>query len=164
MCSDAATLRARERPVVVANEPSRFEINDDAQVWAVPDDDSCRTRAAQYKAVLGQLSTGVAILEPTGAPGELALTMVNEVAACYFGRIGDDLDVLAETYSILAANGVIDIALMVSVTGQTHAQEAVPAAGWLAAGRIVDLLLLPLDEGAVALTFVDVTDRRRAGL
>lgn len=62
----------------------------------------------------------------------------------------------------MTAVGLLDVAKRVSRTGEAHQQRNVPATGDGVMGRIVDVTLVALDNGAVAMTFVDVTDQRAA--
>ncbi|MEM7095167.1 MAG: PAS domain-containing protein [Actinomycetota bacterium] len=62
-----------------------------AKVWderAVPTTHSGTYRLDQYEAILGQIATGVFILEERilGRPESLEVTFVNEMAARFFGR------------------------------------------------------------------------------
>lgn len=45
-----------------------------------------RSRRVQYEAILGQIATGVFILEPTGDSSSLSVTLVNETGTRFFGR------------------------------------------------------------------------------
>lgn len=132
---------------------------------ADPEGDCERTarRLAQLEAILGQLTTGVAILEPVhdGDHPSLRVAMINDVAACYFGRLGERTDRLADAEAGFRLSGLLDLALMVSLTGQEHMHEALPAPGPAAAGSMVDLVMTPLGCGTVTITFVDVTQRVR---
>ena len=87
--------------------------------------------------------------------------MVNELAAAYFGRIGTFADHLMDTAEGLADCGLLDLALMVSLTGQSHMHENLAAPGVSAIGQIVDVAITPLGCGAVTITFDDVTHRSR---
>ena len=58
--------------------------------------------------------------------------------------------------------GLLEVARRVATTGEPHHQRNVPATGDNLVGRIVDVSVLPIDDGAVAMTFVDVTDQRAA--
>ena len=55
-------------------------------------------RLRQLESVIAQITTGVAVLEPIrqGDFPTLRVMMVNDVAACYFGRLGggDRLEVV----------------------------------------------------------------------
>ena len=68
----------------------------DGSGWISGSDPS---RAQQYEAILGQIATGVFILE-TSVPGDarsLEVVVVNEMGRRFFGRDGDDTcQVLAE--------------------------------------------------------------------
>lgn len=127
-------------------------------------DEMIRMRLAQCEAILAQVTTGVAVLEPTreGDEATLSLTMVNEVAAAYFGRIGDLSDPIEDTERGFRASGLFDLALLVSLTGQEHMQEALHAPGAAAAGQLIDLAITPLADGAVSVTFDDVTQWARS--
>lgn len=119
-------------------------------------------RLAHCAALLSQVACGVAILEPSRADeSALELTMVNEVAACYFGRLGDHSDHLGDAEAGIRSSGIYDIALMVSLTSQSHFQEAMPAPGPAAMGQVVDLAITPLSGGAVSIVLDDVTHRTR---
>ena len=109
------------------------------------------------------VSTGVIILEPgrDDSGPTLRTVMVNELAACYFGRLGTFADPLVDTTEGLAACGLLDLALMVSLTGHSHMHENLAAPGVTAHGQIVDVAITPLGCGAVTITFDDVTHRRR---
>ena len=109
------------------------------------------------------VSTGVIILEPDRNEfGPILRTvMVNELAAAYFGRIGTFADHLEDTAEGLADCGLLDLALMVSLTGQSHMHENLAAPGVSAIGQIVDVAITPLGCGAVTITFDDVTHRSR---
>lgn len=115
-------------------------------------------RIGQYEAILGQITVGVALLEPVHGPDgqTLELVMANEIAAAYFGRLDTD-DHLQSTGDGFKNSGLFDLALLVSLTGAEHFQEAVRAPGAAAAGSSIDLAITPFDDGAVAITFNDVT-------
>lgn len=119
-----------------------------------------RRRLSQCETILGLITTGVAVLEPVG-DATLQVAMVNDIAAAYYGRIGDHVEPATSTEAGMRACGLFDLALMVSLTGQEHLQEAVPVPGPAAAGQIVDLAITPLGDGAVAIVFDDVTQRVR---
>lgn len=57
------------------------------------------SRVSQYEAILGQIATGVFILETTvaGDPNSLEVVVVNEMGSLFFGRgIDDDCQVLVD--------------------------------------------------------------------
>ncbi len=60
------------------------------------------------------------------------------------------------------AVGLLDAAQSVVKTGEPLTRTSVPATGTNVAGRIVDAELFRLRPGAVAMTFVDVTEKRAA--
>jgi len=130
---------------------------------------SDRRRLALCEAVLGQIATGVAVLEPSSdADRSLELVMLNEVAALYFGWIGPVAAgrpgdaMLIDAFRGLRESGVLALIELVSLTGRAHHQESVVVPGAAAVGHVVDLCITPIDaSGAVSLTFVDVTHRVR---
>lgn len=128
---------------------------------APADDAELRRRLKQCETILGLITTGVAVLEPVGADASLEVAMVNDIAAAYYGRMGDHVEPAASAEAGMRASGLFDLALLVSLTGQEHLQESVPVPGAAAAGQIVDLAITPLDGGAVAIVFDDVTQRVR---
>lgn len=125
------------------------------------DESELRRRLRQCETILGLISTGVAVLEPVGNDATLRVSMVNDIAATYFGRLGDFVDPAASAEAGMRDSGLFNLALLVSLTGQEHLQEAVPVPGAAAAGQIVDLAITPLEDGAVAIVFDDVTQRVR---
>lgn len=128
---------------------------------APADESEVRRRLQQCETILGLISTGVAVLEPVGTDATLRVSMVNDIAATYYGRLGDHVDPAASTEAGMRDSGLFNLALLVSLTGQEHLQEAVPVPGAAAAGQIVDLAITPLEDGAVAIVFDDVTQRVR---
>ena len=134
-----------------------------SEAEAATEETMTERRLRQLESVIAQITTGVAVLEPIrqGDFPTLRVMMVNDVAACYFGRLGggDRLEVVESGFR---ACGLLDLALMVSLTGQEHSQEAVPAPSAAAAGQLLDLTITPLGCGAVTITFDDVTQRVRA--
>ena len=62
----------------------------------------------------------------------------------------------------MTAVGLLDVATRVARSGEPHHQRNVPATGENVSGRIVDVSVIAIDHGAVAMTFVDVTDERAA--
>ena len=58
--------------------------------------------------------------------------------------------------------GLLDVATRVARSGEPYHQRNVPATGANVMGRIVDVAVVPIGDGAVAMTFVDVTDERAA--
>lgn len=120
-------------------------------------------RLAQCEAVLSLVSTGVIILEPDrdDSGASLRTVMVNDLAACYFGRIGTHAEPLVDTIEGLDDCGLLGLAVLVSLTGQPHMHEGLAAPGPAATGHVVDVAITPLENGAVAITFDDVTHRLR---
>jgi len=125
------------------------------------DESEVRRRLRQCETILSLITTGVAVLEPIGSDAALRVSMVNDIAAAYYGRMGDHVEPAASAEAGMRASGLFDLALLVSLTGQEHLQEAVPVPGPAAAGQIVDLAITPLEDGAVAIVFDDVTQRVR---
>lgn len=65
-----------------------------ARIWNqqdAPGEIASGRRLRRYEQILGQIATGVFILEPRIAqdPDSLEVTFVNEMGARFFGRIGD---------------------------------------------------------------------------
>lgn len=87
--------------------------------------------------------------------------MVNDIAAAYYGRLGDHVDPALSAEAGMRASGLFDLALLVSLTGQEHLQESVPVPGAAACGQLIDLAITPLAAGAVCIVFDDVTLRVR---
>lgn len=58
----------------------------------------------------------------------------------------------------MASAGLLDVAKRVARSGEPHQQRNVAATGEHVMGRVVDVTLVPIGDGAVAFTFVDVTD------
>lgn len=75
-----------------------------ARVWDTtrrhaPADERFGVRADQYEQILGQIATGVFIMEPAvpGVASSLEVTFVNEMGALFFGRtVGSAPEVLAD--------------------------------------------------------------------
>ncbi len=128
---------------------------------APADESELRRRLRQCETILGLVTTGVAILEPAETDATLKVAMVNDIAAAYYGRIGDHVEPVVSTEAGMRACGLFDLALLVSLTGQEHLQEAIPVPGAAAMGQMVDLAITPLEDGAVAIVFDDVTQRVR---
>lgn len=128
---------------------------------APADDVDLERRLRQCETILGLVTTGVAILEPVGTDATLEVAMVNDIAATYYGRMGDHVEPAASTEAGMRASGLFDLALLVSLTGQEHHQESIPVPGAAAVGQVVDLSITPLEDGAVAILFDDVTQRVR---
>ncbi len=67
-----------------------------ARIWNNADDaaDASSKRLAQYEGILGQIATGVFILEQQdpALPGGLEITFVNEMGARFFGRAAGSID------------------------------------------------------------------------
>lgn len=62
----------------------------------------------------------------------------------------------------MTAVGLLEVAKRVARTGEPHHQRNVPATGVNVSGRIVDVTVVAINDGSVAMTFVDVTDERGA--
>ncbi len=62
----------------------------------------------------------------------------------------------------MTAVGLLEVANRVARTGEPHHQRNVPATGANVSGRIVDVTVVAISDGSVAMTFVDVTDERGA--
>ena len=62
----------------------------------------------------------------------------------------------------MTAVGLLEVANRVARTGEPHHQRNVPATGANVSGRIVDVTVVAIGDGSVAMTFVDVTDERGA--
>ena len=62
----------------------------------------------------------------------------------------------------MAAVGLLDAAVRVLETGEPFERRNVPATGEHVLGRIVDVSIVRLSPGSVAMTFVDVTEQRAA--
>jgi len=67
-----------------------------ARIWNNRTDGSAASvdRMAHYENILGQIATGVFILEPTdpNVPFNLEITFVNEMGARFFGRSDGSAD------------------------------------------------------------------------
>lgn len=62
----------------------------------------------------------------------------------------------------MTAVGLLDVATRVARSGEPHHQRNVPATGSNVSGRLVDVTVVAIGDGTVAMTFVDVTDERAA--
>lgn len=72
-----------------------------ARIWNNTTDtaDTSAERASQYEQILGEMATGVFILEPQDPndPLSLEITFVNEMGARFFGRsVGSADEVLSD--------------------------------------------------------------------
>lgn len=74
-------------------ESASVSLTDEQKSWADGlaqlEDGLQRDRLAQYEAILGQIATGVFILEPTvrANPSSLEVTAVNETGVRFFGDL-----------------------------------------------------------------------------
>lgn len=118
-------------------------------------------RLAYCDALLACITTGVAIFEPVVIDGtsELRLVMANDIVKAYFAGIGTVSPSLQAVEAGFRESGYVEIAQLVSVTGQAHHQEGVSAPSWAVAGHRIDLSMEPLATGAVMVLFDDVTYR-----
>ena len=118
-------------------------------------------RLAYCDALLARVMTGVAIFEPVVVDGasELRLVMANDIAKSYFAGVGTVSPSLEAVEAGFRTSGYVEIAQLVSVTGQAHYQEGVSAPSWVVAGHRIDLSIEPLATGAVMIMFDDVTYR-----
>lgn len=115
--------------------------------------------------MLARVTMGVALFEPideTGSAG-VQLTMINDVAASYYGRVDLYSDPIDDAERGMRSVGLLDLVQLVSLTGREHLQEAVSVPGAIAAGNLVDLTITPVGDGAVTVVFEDVTQRVRTG-
>ncbi len=62
----------------------------------------------------------------------------------------------------MTAVGLLEVAARVARSGESHYQRDVPATGDKVTGRLVDVNMVAIGDGAVAMTFVDVTEERAA--
>ena len=131
--------------------------------WSEEDVESelVERRLSYCDALLARIATGVAIFEPVVVDGasELRLVMANDVVKAYFAGIGTMSPSLEAVEAGFRDSGYVEIAHLVSVTGQAHYQEGVSAPSWAAAGHRIDLSIEPLATGAVMVMFDDVTFR-----